>query len=171
MRKILFLFAMIATLMSANAQTNKTTAAQCPILTSDELLEQAEKFVNKEVYVKGVVPHVCHNSGKKVFIATNDENKSIQIFAGGNIDKFSTDLAGKQIRAKGSVAEHRISKATIDKQEAQMAAELEKENCMNVEKCNSVMSNYKKMQEWMAKNKKDYYPLYFVKATSFEILK
>ena len=147
---------MIATLMSANAQTNKTTAAQCPILTSDELLEQA---------------HVCHNSGKKVFIATNDENKSIQIFAGGNIDKFSTDLAGKQIRAKGSIAEHRISKATIDKQEAQMAAELEKENCMNVERCNSVMSNYKKMQEWMAKNKKDYYPLYFVKATSFEILK
>lgn len=163
---------MIATFATTNAQTNKINGnAQVPNLTSDELLDNASKYIDKEVSVKGIVTHVCHNSGKKVFIATADENKTIQIFATGNIDKFSTDLAGKTIEAKGSVAEHRISKATIDKQEAQMAAELEKENCMNVEKCNSVMSNYKKMQEWMAKNKKDYYPLYFVKATSFEILK
>ena len=31
--------------------------------------------------------------------------------------------------------------ATIDKQEAQMAAELEKENCMNVERCRCDLDN------------------------------
>ncbi|GAB6976752.1 hypothetical protein JCM15124A_16590 [Prevotella falsenii] len=147
--------------------------AQPPTLTSDELLDQAARLVGKEVYVKGKVTHVCHNSGKKVFLATGDENKTIQVFAdaNGNIEKFSTDLIGKQIGAKGIVAEHRISKETIDKQEKEIAAELEKEDCMNVERCNNVMSNYKKMQAWIAANKTDYYPIYFVKATSYDVLK
>lgn len=163
MKRVLFVFTMMLAFVAANAQTG--------VFTSDQVLKDGATLIDKEIQITGTVTHVCHSSGKKVFLAGADEEKTIQVFAGGDIQKFAPELIDSKMKATGIVCEHRISKETIAKQEAKIAAELEKEDCMNIERCNNVMSNYQNMKQWMAENGKDYYPVYYVKATKYEILK
>ena len=66
--------------------------------------------------------------------------------------------------------EHRITKEVIGKQEASVKEEMEKEGC-EMERCDAVMKNVNQMKEWMADKGKDYYPVYYVNATHYEVVK
>ncbi len=149
----------------------KALSADTETYTSDKILSEGSSLLEKEVTLVGKVTHVCHSSGKKCFVAGTDEKNTVQVFAGGDIKKFDTELEGKTIKATGTVKEYCISKEKIYKQEAEIKAEMGKEDCMNMEQCEDVMSNVKHMKQWMNDNNKDYYPIYYINATIFEVIK
>ncbi|MCM0718010.1 OB-fold nucleic acid binding domain-containing protein [Parabacteroides sp. W1-Q-101] len=139
--------------------------------TPEKLMKEGNSLVDKEVAVKGFVTHVCKHAGKKCFLSGEDgSDMSVQVMAGGDIASFDKELIGSEIEVKGILQEHRITKEVIGKQEASVKEEMEKEGC-EMERCDAVMKNVNQMKEWMADKGKDYYPVYYVNATHYEVVK
>ncbi len=174
------LFCMVTALLLAltpkisiaqNSCCAKSDSSLCKSEYSPEdILLSGDKLLDKEVVLVGRVSHVCRSSGKKLFLSGKDDEKSIQVLVGGNIEKFDMELTAENLRVKGVVNEHRIAKSIIDKQQADAEAEMKEEDCTNMSKCENVMSRVKQMRQWMTENAKDYYPVYYIKAIEYTVL-
>ena len=133
-----------------------------------ELLEVADKSINKEVVVKGAVTHVCQHSGKKCFIVDDTGEETIRIEAKGNIDSFDQELVGADIVVKGVLREYKLEKELIDEIEQNAIAEKEKEG--ESEHCASELASVQKMRDWMKENGKNYYAIYYVDGIEYKVL-
>jgi len=141
------------------------------VYTPQKLMKEVDKQVGKEVTVRGTVTHVCKHSGKKCFIMDDDGVTSLQVMAGGDITAFGQDLMGSEIKATGIIKEHRIEKEAIDYNEKEATEEKKHHHGEgSMEKCEAVLSNVKMMREWMEKNNKDYFAIYYVDGLKYEIV-
>lgn len=148
-----------------------STKAAAEVYTPEKLMKNGDSLVDREITLKGLVTHVCKHAGKKCFLSGEDGSDiSVQVMAEGDIASFDKELIGSEIEVKGLVKEHRILKDAIEKQEASVKEEMEKEGC-EMERCDAVMKNVNQMKEWMADNGKDYYPVYYVNGTNYEVVK
>ena len=161
-KQLLFLFAVIA-LLSCTANTSNT------IYTIDELMSTIETQVGQEVKVSGTVNHVCKHSGMKCFIVNEKEDLSLQIMAGGIIKSFDNDLVGTKIEAVGVVKEHRVEKEQIDEREKTAHDQMQEEESSH-EQCQAMLNNVAQMREWMEKNNKDYYAIYYIDGIRYKAL-
>lgn len=132
----------------------------------EKLLADGGSLVDKQVELRGTVSHVCKHAGKKCFLYGENPDVTIQVMAGGDIASFDKELIGSEITVKGVVKEHRIQKEAIEQQEKAV-----KEGCTQMERCSHVMSNVKQMKQWMADNGKDYYPIYYVDGTHYDVVR
>jgi hypothetical protein len=132
-----------------------------------ELLEVAEKNVDKEVVVTGLVTHVCRHSGKRCFLMDNNGKTSIRLEAGGNINGFNQELSGSKLVAKGILRENRLSSSYIDEWEEKTLEEKEKAE-IDEDACSSELNNIKEMRNWMKENNKDYYAVYYIEGIDYE---
>ena len=162
-KQLLFLFVVIATLSSCTGNTKNST------YTIDELMSTIETQVGQEVKVSGTVNHVCKHAGRKCFIVNENEDLSLQIMAGGIIKSFDNDLVGTKIEAVGVVKEHRVEKEQIDERE-KTAQDLMQEEESSHEQCQAMLNNVAQMREWMNKNKKDYYAIYYIDGIKYKSL-
>ncbi len=139
-------------------------------MTVEQLIEVAANSIDKEVYLKGTVDHVCARSGKRCILIDNSGEFSIRVEASGNINGFNRELSGMEIAVKGILKEERLTSELIDEKETKIKEE-QIENEKERERCAARLSNIKKMQKWMQTNNKDYYPVYFVEGTDYEVKK
>jgi hypothetical protein len=143
------------------------------VYTVERLMEEAEAQVGKEVEVKGTVTHVCRHSGKKCFLSDKSGDLSMRIAAGGSIEAFDQALKGSDIIVKGVLREgDRISREDIQAQEEEVNEEMLAEQAQEGDHhkhCQARLNNIRQMQEWMAKHNKDYYALYYIEGTSYEV--
>lgn len=140
--------------------------------TIDKLMESIETQVDKEVKVRGKINHVCRHSGKKCFIINEQGDLSMQIMAGGDIETFDKELVGSEIEAVGIVKERRIEKEQIDKNEQDAKDKMQNEESEESHKhCNAMLNNVKQMREWMEKNNKEYYAIYYIEGLKYEVVK
>lgn len=114
------LFVWMISLCSLSMAGEKTET-----MSVNQALSQLPAKVGKTITVKGTCSHVCSSSGKKIFLRTENGNKTLRFNAGKDIDKFSKDAVGKTVTITGVVKENRIYMADLDKLEAK-ALEAEK---------------------------------------------
>lgn len=166
---LLVLTPKVSVAQSSCCSTSDSTLCKSKF-SPEEVLASGDKLLGKEVVLTGRVSHVCCSSGKKLFLSGKDDEMSIQVFVGGDIEKFDMELTAELLRVKGIVNEHRITKAVIDKQQSDAEAKMKEEDCTNMSKCENVMSRVKQMRQWMTENTKDYYPIYYIKAIEYTVL-
>ncbi|MDP2891081.1 MAG: hypothetical protein Q8P34_19215 [Bacteroidota bacterium] len=103
MQKSLVLFLGLALLFSCNT-SNQKKSTELVVMTVDQLQENGKSLVGKEVMIKGIVTHVCSNSGARCFIMGSTEDISIRIEA-GKIGSFGQEQMGSEIQVRGILQE------------------------------------------------------------------
>ncbi len=84
------------------------TVVEMVTVTPDNFLEEAKGLIDKEVMMTGTVDHTCKHGGKKMVIFGEDADKTVKIYAAGEIDKFDVELEGGIVAVIGTVKEMRI---------------------------------------------------------------
>lgn len=154
----------------SKTKNNATQEESTPkAMVVDQLLNDAEKLVDKEITIQGHVTHTCKHSGKRCFIVGDNPDLSIRIEAGGEIQGFNRELVGNTIAIKGILKERRLTAEYIDQWEEKVKLKEVKEDG-SAETCAAETNNIAKMREWMEENNKDYYSIYFVNGLSYEVV-
>lgn len=152
--------------------TDSASVAQVsdiPVYPLDSLLAVADQLVDKKVTVKGSVTHTCKHSGKRCFIVGNNENVSMRVEAKGNIGGFNRELVGSELAITGIVKERRLTKEYIDQYEKEVNDKKLKEDG-SAETCQAELANINEMHEWMKKNNKDYYAIYYMDGEEYNVV-
>ena len=139
------------------------------VYTIEKMLDVVATQVGKQIKVRGIVTHVCKHAGKKCFITGESGKGSLQVMAKGKIGSFDQELVGTEIEVIGIVQEHRIAKDVIDSHERN-AQEGKEKGEVTMEQCDAVMKNVKEMREWMGKNGKDYFSVFYIDGNTYEVV-
>jgi hypothetical protein len=135
----------------------------------DSLLKNAAQLVDKKVTVIGSVTHTCKHSGKRCFIVGENENVTMRVEAKGNIGGFNRELVGSELAIVGVVKENRLTKEYIDQYEKDVNEKKLKEP-ESGESCSAELTNINEMRDWMKKNGKDYFSIYYLDGEEFNIV-
>jgi hypothetical protein len=130
-KNLFILFVLVAFLVSCNNTQNKTTettdqetAEEIAMLTIKDFDNVAEKYVGKEVQIKGLVNHTCKHGGKRMFIIDEETEQTVKIEAGENISSFDAELEGSVVQVNGIVNELIIDEAYLMEWEEELKAEM-----------------------------------------------
>lgn len=176
MKKYLLLLVLAASMFAcgnksaqqgATGNTESNEKAGTEALTLDKLLVNADDYVDKPVVVTGYVTHTCKHSGKRCFLADEDQTVSVRVEAKGKIGGFNRELIGSQIQVSGIFHEKRTTTEEIDLME-KMIEEKSIKDDGSAESCDAETANVQKMREWMKKHNKDYYVKYYIDGEDFE---
>ena len=174
MRKLLFVaFAALSVLASCNQvnkkqETKQETSKEPVAQTIAQVMKTAEQNVGKEVFFTGMVQHICAHSGRRAILLDETGKLSLRVEATGKINGFNRELSGATIAVKGILQEKKLSEKFINDWEVKVKAQEDAEE--GGEHCASEMTNINQMREWMKKENKDFYSIYFVNGTSYEIV-
>ncbi len=155
---------------SSSEQSAETkSATESKIYSLDDLLLVAETLVDTEVTVKGTVTHTCKHSGRRCFMVGEDQKTSFRVEAKGDLGGFNRELIGSELAMTGMLRENRLTTEYLDAWEEQLKEQEGKEDG-SAESCEAETNNINNMREWMKNNNKEYYSLYFMDGTAFEVL-
>jgi len=176
--KYLSLLALSLAFLSCNftqsdSKKQKTeTAVQTEVksltLNIEQVMEVAADKVGQEIRFKGVVNHVCAHSGKRCILKNIEGNLSLRVEATGKLEGFNKEIAGNDLLVTGILREKRLATSEIDEWETQVKEKHKGEE--GGKHCSSEMANIKEMRDWMKANNKDYYAIYYVDGTSYEVV-
>lgn len=154
---------------SGDSADSATRTAATEVYKLDSLLESVDSLAGSVVTVQGTVTHTCKHSGRRCFIVGDDQKTSFRIEAKGEIGGFNRELIGSELAITGILQENRLTNEYLDSWEEQIAERQGKEDG-SAESCSSETNNIATMREWMKKNDKEYYSVYYMDGTSFEVL-
>ncbi len=179
MKKYILILFVAATFGACNNTASKTTVSETADSTStgisfagvktftiEQLLAEAENYVNKPVKVSGFVLHTCKHSGRRCFIANPDQTLTLRVEAKGKIGGFNRELVSSTIEVDGILRERRLSNEEIDNMEKAIAEKRIKDDGSE-DACNAETTNVKRMRAWMKDHGKDYYALYYIDGNDF----
>ena len=136
-------------------------------LSVEEVLEQADSLIKKEVTIRGVLTHICKHSGRHGFmVGQNDSTVTMRIDAKGNIGGFNRELNGSEVAVKGILHEGKLTQEAID----QMEAELQKSKEAGTEACESDLQNIRNMRNWMKAHDRDTYAIFYLEGQEYEVI-
>lgn len=175
------LLALLTIACNTNKKTNQTEtttsaktaccdshhAKASKVYTVESLMESADKLVDQEIQVKGNVLHTCKHSGRRCFLAGDDEKVTIRVEAAGKIKGFNQELVGSEIIVTGFVKERRLTKEYIDNYEHQLQEKSHQEDG-SAESCAAENNNITKMRNWMKEHNSDYYAIYYIQGEDYE---
>ena len=142
------------------------TEAKSLTLNIEQVMEVAADKVGQEISFKGVVNHVCAHSGKRCILKNADGSLSLRVEATGDLEGFNKEIAGNDLLVTGILREKRLATSEIDEMESEVKGISEEGG----KHCSSELKNIKEMREWMKANNKDYYAIYYIDGTSYEIV-
>ena len=153
----------------ADAQKQTTSITEKALKVND-LLAVADQRVNDTIVFQGPVKHTCSHSGRRCFISDPTDETTIRVEVGGNIKSFNRELVNSEIAVTGVLKEQRFSKEYIDKWEKELKEE-EAKGEKDEAHCDSEKNSILKMRNWMKKNNKDAYVIYYVEGIDYDIVK
>lgn len=129
MKKLSFILfgLLILAACQPSRQNSESSNEELLTFTVDEIQQQGDDFVGKEVVVTGMVSHVCKHSGARCFLMGSQEEATIRVEAGHQIGSFNQEQMGSDLKVKGVLQEIRIDDAYV----AEMAAEIEDEGTVS----------------------------------------
>lgn len=177
MKKIVLTLVIVLGLVSCNSSskqennvsTSEQSIVETNVMSVEDMLASAEKYVDKEVTFKGVVAHTCKHAGKRCFIQGQTPDISIRVEAKGDIGGFNRELIGNEIEVTGVLKEKRVSNSQINDMEKTLATQSLKDDGSQ-ESCDTEKANIQGMRDWMKANNKDYFAIYYVDGTSYNEL-
>ncbi len=152
------------------AEATQTENSAVAVFSLDNLMANAETQVGKTVKVTGYVTHTCKHSGRRCFIADEENKVNIRVEAKGKIGGFNRELVGSKIEVTGALREKRLSTAEIDEMEKAIAEKRVKGDGSE-ESCDAETANVQKMREWMKERGKDYYAIYYIDGEEYSEVK
>lgn len=121
----MFLFTGCAGEKNKDAQgTDKSNEVKA--MSVDEVVNNIDAYVSKDVHIKGTVEHVCKHGGKRLHLMNNDGSSKIRVESGDAITQFDRELEGEEINVKGTVKKLVIDEAYLDRREDALKKEDEK---------------------------------------------
>lgn len=170
MAALLVVFAACSNTQKTNENEGESTKTEkIQVFSVDSILELAPGLVDHEIEVVGHVTHTCKHSGKRCFIVGDNETFSMRIEAGGKINGFNRELVGNKLQVRGILKERRLSEEYLTQWEEKLK-EQELEEDGSAESCEAEMSNINSMRDWMQENNKDYYSIFFLNGTDYEVI-
>ena len=139
------------------------------VYTLDQLLNVADKMVDKTVKVTGKVTHTCKHSGRRCFIVNKSGDVSMRVEAKGNIGGFNRELIGSEVEITGILKEQRLSKEYVDKKEMETLEKAKKEDG-SAKSCHTELKNIESIKAWMKKHNKDYFATYYIDGQDYKSL-
>ncbi len=121
MKRSMLLLLSFGLLFSCTNSGTQKKSTELAVLTVDQLQAQGKDLVGKEVMVKGMVTHVCKESGARCFIMGSTEDVSIRIEA-GKIGSFSQEQMGSEIQVRGILQEVQLTEEDLTEMEKSAAA-------------------------------------------------
>lgn len=178
MNRLFFIVALTAFFMmpmacsnNVNSDTQETTVSDSVKTSSalyvEDILQDADKYVGKEISLRGFITHTCKHSGRRCFVSGKDQKTSMRVEAKGNIGGFNRELIGSEVIIKGILKEDRITEEYLHEIETKFA-EANKND--NGEHCDTETKNINSMRKWMKENNKDYYSIYYVEGQDYEVV-
>lgn len=107
-----------------NDKKNSNESKQCEMLTVDQILDQAEAFVDKSIEFEGVCTHRCAHSGLRIFVMGSNDTKTIRVESSDG-QPFDTRCARSIVTVKGILKEQRIDEAYLKNWEKQVQEKTE----------------------------------------------
>lgn len=150
---------------AADATASAATGAQYV----EDLLASAETNVGKEITLRGFITHTCKHSGKRCFVVGKDQKTSIRVEAKGNIGGFNRELIGSEVLITGTLRESRLTKEYINQMEEAIREKKVKDDG-SAESCDAETANIAGMRQWMKDHHKDFYSIYYVDGTGYEVV-
>ena len=166
--KILVIAILSIFLVACNSKTQTNTGEKSVDVA--QLLDVIDQNVDQEITITGIVNHVCTHSGRRCFLIDSTGEYSIRVEASGDIESFSQEIMGSQIKVKALVREDRLSAEEITEMEAEVLEKHPEDAENNGENCSAEMANINKMRQWMKDHNKDYYAMYYVDGLSYEVV-
>ena len=143
---------------SENKQ-DSTAVDKTPTVDLETLYANPGEYIDKEVYVKATVDHVCKHSGKRLFVVQDDE--SIRIHG---TERFDEDIIGKEILVKAVFKEERIDSDYLAEWEAEVR-ETHKDDAMEgVGTLDKIVA----MKDSIADTEKGYVSNYYMEFVDFK---
>lgn len=174
--KKLFLIILCTTILTScsqnkNAETTHKNAEEKQVSELTEILANSDNLLNQEVCFKGWVSHTCKHSGRRCFIKSADGSVSIRVEAGGKINGFNKELTGENMEITGILKLNKLSQQYLEDWQAKVEAKNSSVDIENGgEQCSAELNNIQQMRAWMKKNKKDFYPIYYVNGTDYKVI-
>ncbi|MDR2038977.1 MAG: hypothetical protein LBQ60_13725 [Bacteroidales bacterium] len=178
MKQIIIVFAALMMISVSCNNAKQSSAGQADIKSAtetvqwidvDTLLSVAESHINKPIIVHGFVTHTCKHAGKRCFITGEDQKYTIRVEAKGDIGGFNRELVGSKLSINGILKERRLTQTEIADMESGVNEKMKKEDG-SAETCAAELANINQMKDWMKEHGKDYYSIYFIDGTNYEVL-
>ncbi|PID89470.1 MAG: hypothetical protein CSB01_01770 [Bacteroidia bacterium] len=168
MKKLLLLVVIALGTIGLYAQNDTESMDENPVEVSVEMFQKkAADLVGKDIYVTGIVDHVCKHGGKKVMLVSEDGEASLKVMAGDKISKFDKNIEGENLKVLGTVTEFKMDDTFLDEREKKV-----KEHHKPTD------PEYKEDMEWIQekreeikKSKKGYLSFYSMDGISYEVVK
>ncbi|MDD4610085.1 MAG: hypothetical protein WCQ82_02880 [Bacteroidaceae bacterium] len=93
-------------------------------LLVDDVLSKTDAFIDKIIYIKGTVAHICSHGGTKIFLMGSNDQHVIRVEA-GTLGSFPKEVANHYIYLKGRFKETRIDEAYLQNWEKTIAQQTE----------------------------------------------
>ena len=187
MKKTIFISIFAATMLFAACVGNSSKATAdgkkdccAGVYSPKTVLDSAKFLLDKQIRIKANVTHVCCSGKKLTFTDMRDTTVMMRVLVGGEIEKFNKCLMGQHANITGYLRMNKITKETLDSNEAKVAEALAeateklKTDASLQERCDALKAKlesvkaYKQEQlQWMADNKTDFVPDYYFEAEQF----
>jgi hypothetical protein len=111
MKNLIFVGIMVLIVFGCSNQNNQKQSeneelkAETVVYSVDNLYENAQELVDKEVVIEGTVMHVCQHGGERCFLMGSNEDINIRIEAGEKIGAFSQEMMGSDLVITGILKE------------------------------------------------------------------
>ncbi len=174
--KYLSLLALCLSIMSCNYTQSKSEKLEQAVITEtkstplniEQVMKVAADKIGQEITFKGTVNHVCAHSGKRCILKNAEGNLSIRVEATGELEGFNKEIAGNDLLVTGILREKRLATSEINEMETNVKEKHKGEE--GGKHCSSEMANIKEMRDWMKAKNKDYYAIYYVDGTGYEVV-
>jgi hypothetical protein len=138
---------------------DSTAVDETPTVDLKMLYANPGEYIDKEVYVKATVDHVCKHSGKRLFVVQDDE--SIRIHG---TERFDEDIIGKEILVKAVFKEERIDSDYLAEWEAEVRETHKDDDVEGV----GTLDKIEAMKDSIAGTEKGYVSNYYMEFVDFK---
>ncbi len=131
MKKLLLLLGLFPFFwMSCNQTGNQKDTSEIVQLSIEDFMNHAADYTGKVVTLEGTVSHVCHRTGKRLFIHNGNEDDIVRVESSEAIPQFDQALEGARVKITGIVKEFRMDEEYLSQWEQDVLEQTETgDNC------------------------------------------
>jgi hypothetical protein len=179
-KKALGILALAAVMASCGNKEQKKEACcdkEMEKVTVDQVMENMQTYVDKDLVIVGTVNHVCSHGGKRMFIMGENPDVAIKITPNEEIGVFEKELEGSHVVVTGVLKELRIDEAYVANLEAEIAEGGDNEavhdhsggNHDEEAEEDEKKAQFEAMRSEIAESENGYYSQFWIEATKFEV--
>jgi hypothetical protein len=119
-KRFLIILAVIVSFSACN-NTNKeqsqetTKEPEKKVLKVNQVMNNPDEYLGKEIKVEGMVTHVCRHGGKRLHLSESGSDLKLRVRTGEKTGKFERELEGSNVTLTGKFVEDRIDQEYIEK--------------------------------------------------------